>query len=220
MVKQEIARRMRAARLKQGLTQSQVAAQLGLSSQAISNYERGTNRIDSETLARLCAIYGISLDRLLGNVPEPSGETAAARDELPRGVRPYAAGVQIPLVGSIPAGVPVLARENVEDYRHAEVSRPEDYFFLRVRGDSMVGARIHDGDEVLIHRQNWASGGQVVACRVNGDEATLKRFKQMGDTVLLLPENPKYEPRILRVSDFDNGEASILGVVVEVRHRL
>lgn len=84
----------------------------------------------------------------------------------------------------------------------------------------MTGACILDGDEVLVHRQNWAANGQVVACRLNGDEATLKRFKQTGDTVLLLPENPRYEPRVLRVSDFDSGEASILGVVVEVRHHL
>ena len=222
MSKLEIARRMRAARRKTGLTQSQVAKMLGVSAQAISNYERGTNRIDSETLSRLCQIYGMDLEEALGAeparvLPRPLPQEAEA---LPSGTRPFAETAWIPLVGAIPAGQPALAEENIEGYRSAGIADPENYFFLKVRGDSMVGRGIQDGDEVLLRRQSWAENGQVVACRLNGEEATLKRFKQMGDIVLLMPENTRYEPRVLHVSDFDGGEASILGVAVEVRHPL
>ena len=80
----------------------------------------------------------------------------------------------------------------------------------------MIGAGIPDGCKVLIHIQPTAENGQIVACRVNGDEATLKRFKQKGATVFLLPENPDYEPYIVPVVDFDNGEAEILGVVKQI----
>ena len=61
---------------------------------------------------------------------------------------------------------------------------------------------------------------QVVAARVNGDEATLKRYKRQGDNVLLLPENPDFEPRIVPKKDFDTGDAEIIGIVVELRRRM
>ena len=84
----------------------------------------------------------------------------------------------------------------------------------------MVGAGIQSGDLVLLRRQNFASDGQIVACRLNTDEATLKRFKRQGDTVLLLPENPRHEPRIVSARDFEAGYASILGVAIEIRRQL
>lgn len=96
----------------------------------------------------------------------------------------------------------------------------EDYFFLRVNGESMAGASIRTGDLVLIRRQPCAEDGQIVACRVNGDEATLKRYKRKGDMVFLLPESPDFEPRIVPVSDFESGAAEIIGVALEVRKQL
>ena len=84
----------------------------------------------------------------------------------------------------------------------------------------MINAGIHSGDLVLIRKQSCADNGQIVAARVNGDEATLKRFQQQGNTILLLPENPNYEPRIVSEKDFSQGDAQIIGVAVEVRHTL
>lgn len=96
----------------------------------------------------------------------------------------------------------------------------ENYFFLRVSGESMINAGIQSGDLVLIRKQSSAEYGQIVAARVNGDEATLKKYKPQGDTVLLLPENPDFEPILVRAKDFDDGYASIIGVAIEVRHTL
>ena len=122
----------------------------------------------------------------------------------------------LPIFGCIPAGVPALAEECIEGYIPTSVSNPDEYFYLRVSGDSMIGAGIVDGCKVLIHKQNAADDGQIVACRVNGDEATLKRFKQHGSVILLKPENSKYDERIVPVEDFENGSAQIIGVVKQI----
>ena len=122
----------------------------------------------------------------------------------------------VPVVEGIAAGLPVLAEENIIDYMPVTVRNPNEYFALVVRGESMIGAGIPDGCKVLIHMQSEAEDGQIVACRVNGDEATLKRFKQKGDMVFLMPENKDFEPYIVPVDDFIRGDAEIIGVVKQV----
>lgn len=122
----------------------------------------------------------------------------------------------VPVIDGIAAGLPVLADENIVDYMLVTVPNASEYFALVVHGESMIGAGIPNGSKVLIHIQHDAEDGQIVACRLNGEEATLKRFKQKGDTVFLLPENPAFEPYIVPVSDFTNGDAEILGVVKQV----
>lgn len=139
---------------------------------------------------------------------------------VPSNAIPYTPSHKAPIVGSIPAGYPMLALEDIEGYADIPYSDEENYFFLRVNGESMKNAGIHTGDLVLIRRQNCADDGQVVAARVNGDEATLKRYKRQGENVLLFPENPEFEPRIVPVKDFATGDAQIIGVALEVRRTL
>lgn len=142
------------------------------------------------------------------------------KSSLPDNAIPFTESHQAPIVGSIPAGYPALAFEDIEGYASIPYADVENYFFLRVKGDSMINANIHTGDLVLIRKQECAEDGQIVAARVNGDEATLKRYKRQGDTVLLLPENPLYDPQIVPVKEFDIGYAQIIGVAIEVRHVL
>ena len=123
---------------------------------------------------------------------------------------------KIPIYGTIHAGPPMFAEECIEGYEFADVPTPNDYFYLRVRGDSMINARIQDDDIVLVHRQPVADNGQIVACIINGDEATLKRFRRLDTAIMLQPDNPSYDPIIVPLSDFDNGYAKILGVVERV----
>lgn len=122
----------------------------------------------------------------------------------------------LPIIGSIPAGVPILASENIESYYPSIVPDDGGHFYLRVKGDSMINAGIKDGCLVLIKKQNTADNGQIVACRINGDEATLKRFNQSKDTIILLPENSEYQPIIISAKDFDEGYAEIIGVAKSV----
>ncbi|HEX6548130.1 MAG TPA: transcriptional repressor LexA [Candidatus Dormibacteraeota bacterium] len=102
--------------------------------------------------------------------------------------------VAIPVVGHVAAGSPILAEENIEE--HVAISNQfaqEGWFFLRVRGDSMIDAGILDGDLVLVRPQPTAENGQIVVAMVDG-EATCKRLDRRDGTIRLLPENDRYEP--------------------------
>ena len=112
----------------------------------------------------------------------------------------------IPIVGVVTAGVPILAVENREGMM-AWDGDPE-CFALRVRGDSMIGAGILDGDKVVIRPQQTAEDGQIVVARIE-DEATVKRLSRRDNQVWLLPENPAYEP-------IDGSQAELIGLVKAV----
>lgn len=113
---------------------------------------------------------------------------------------------QIPVVGVVTAGQPILAFENLEGTMAWE-GEP-GCFALRVRGDSMINAGILSGDKVVVRPQSTANDGQIVVARI-GDEATVKRLFRRNGQVLLLPENPSYEP-------IDGKEAELVGVVKAV----
>lgn len=180
----------------------------GISKSALQRYVTGeTAKIPMDRIKSIASAIGTTAEHLLG------------WDDIPDNLTPLSNLPLIPVVGEIAAGIPILAEENIIGYIPTDIANPEDYFYLHVKGDSMINAEITNGSDVLILRQNCADNGDIVACRVNGDSATLKRFKQIDDTVFLLPENPDYEPIIVKCSDFDVGYAQIVGVAVEVVKR-
>jgi repressor LexA len=126
--------------------------------------------------------------------------------------------VEIPLLGRVAAGAPILAEENIEDVLIVDGAfvRPGKHFALRVRGDSMKNAGILDGDTVIVHHDAPVRSGEI-AVAVIGDEATVKRYFPRRDKVLLLPENDDYEPIEVRPSD---PEFRLAGKVVGVFRRL
>jgi repressor LexA len=135
------------------------------------------------------------------------------KKELP-GATDHARTVQIPLVGSVACGVPLLAEENTEAYIPVSTSLAKPghkYFFLRAVGDSMNAAGIQDGDLMLVRQQSQAENGQKVVALIN-DEATVKEFHRQGDAVVLKPRsrNAKHKP-IVVTDDF-----IIQGVVTSV----
>ncbi len=131
---------------------------------------------------------------------------------LPRGRGHPAPTVLVPLLGQVPAGRLDTAVEDVEGYVPARKRRGGARLFaLRVRGDSMTGAGILDGDVVLVRRQATAESGDIVVAMV-GDEATVKRLRVKGRRIELRPENPAYEPIVP-----DPRELTLLGKVVELR---
>jgi repressor LexA len=132
---------------------------------------------------------------------------------------PRVEGVVVPLVGRIAAGAPVMAAENVEEYLTVPMGFASDaeHFALRVRGDSMTGAGILDGDVVVVRSGEAADDGDVVAALLPGpaeDEATIKRLKRSRNRVMLHPENPALEPFEM------DPEGRILGTVVAVLRKL
>ena len=110
---------------------------------------------------------------------------------------------QIPIVGVVTAGVPILAIENQEGTMAWDGD--PSCFALRVRGESMIGAGILDGDRVIVRPQQTAEDGQIVVARI-GDEATVKRLRRKNGEIWLLPENPAFAP-------IDGSEAEIIGIV-------
>jgi len=116
-------------------------------------------------------------------------------DRVVEGAKSVVAPKGLPLVGSVAAGQPILAEENIED----NISVPSEFggddgdFLLNVRGDSMVGAGILDGDIVVVQRQENATDGEIVVALV-GEEATVKRFFREADHIRLQPENDAHEP--------------------------
>jgi repressor LexA len=209
-------------RKSSGLSMERFAESAGISKAYVSMLEKNkTQRGDEpspsiEVYRSVARAIGLDLDELIRKV---DGKISI-HPSIPSNAIPYTAAHKAPIIGFIPAGYPVLALEDIEGYADIPYSDEENYFFLRVNGESMKNAGIHTGDLVLIRRQKCAEDGQVVAARVNGDEATLKRYKRQGDNVLLLPENPDFEPRIVPAKDFETGDAQIIGVVVEMRRSM
>lgn len=127
-------------------------------------------------------------------------------------VKGMAAAVpQVPILGQVTAGAPILAVESIEGYLPYEpASGYGEYFALRISGDSMIGAGILDGDYIIVRQQELAKRGQIVVALLE-DEATCKTFEIQDGHVWLMPENPAYSP-------IDGENARILGVVVAL-HR-
>lgn len=115
---------------------------------------------------------------------------------------------RIPLVGTVTAGTPILAVENLEGYYPLLPDFPgsdEDYFMLRVFGDSMIEAGIYDGDKIIVKRQNTADNGEIVVALIE-DSATVKRFFKRENKIILYPENSA-------LSDIVLNDVVILGIV-------
>ncbi len=119
---------------------------------------------------------------------------------------------QVPIVGSVAAGSPILAQECIEDYLTFDTQGMSgEHFALRVRGESMLGAGILPGDLVVVHRQQEAYSGEIVVALFE-DEATVKTYRVKDGRVWLMPENPEYQP-------IDGTYAEIIGKVAAVVRR-
>lgn len=218
-------------RKEHSMSQQSFADLTGLSKAYISILERNFNPVNKKqpipsvaTIKSVAIAMNTDFNDLIA-ILDPDTQVSINAEEhpqpaLPSDAIPYAPTGMVPVLGRIPAGMPVLAEEHIEGYEPVDVSDPENYYWLRVEGDSMINAGIQSGDLVLMRAQNYAENGQIVACRVNGDEATLKRFREQGDSIILLPENPAYEPRIVSKKDFADGYAGIVGVAIEIKRKL
>jgi repressor LexA len=121
----------------------------------------------------------------------------------------------VPVLGRIAAGTPILAAEHIEEVMPLPTELVGDgpVFLLEVKGDSMINAGIHEGDLVAIHKQPDARDGEIVACLIDGEEATIKRLQRKGGKVYLHSENPAYEPMVF------SGGVELIGKVVSVLRR-
>lgn len=128
--------------------------------------------------------------------------------------------VEVPLLGRIAAGTPILAVENREDTVRIDrffLGRSKEVFALRVVGQSMIGDGIHDGDFIFVRKQQHGATGEIVVAWIDG-EATVKRYYPEGDRIRFQPSNPAMEPIYVAASDFR--ETQILGVVIGIYRKM
>ncbi len=171
--------KIRDARKAAGLTQRQLAEKINVSNTSVSNWEQNLSRPDPDTIQNLCWALDVQPNYFFGT------------DSI-SGIIPMPEMRKVPLVGTIACGTPILAAENIED----EVDMPKHIhadFALRCKGDSMINARIFDGDIVYIRKQDTVENGEIAAVLI-GDDATLKRVRLFDDHIVLEPENPHIRP--------------------------
>lgn len=192
--------RLRTARKSKKLTQKELASKINAAHNSISNWENDQNMPDPDTIQNLCWALEV----------EPNYFFAIESSPLPPNIMPMPEMRKIPLVGSIACGDPILAAENIEEYIEIPKHIRAD-FALTCKGDSMINARIFDGDIVYIRQQDSADNGQIAAVLIDG-EATLKRIRLFEDHISLEPENPQYRPIVLWGEEMNT--ARILGIAV------
>ncbi len=184
----DFSKRLKQLRKQQGLSQNSLAREVGISKSSINMYERGEREPSFATLQTLCTLFGVDADYLLGN----------------EGKR------KLPLLGEIACGEPIFAAEEKGVYAESSI---EADFCLRAKGDSMIGARIAEGDLVFIKKQDAVNNGEIAAVVIE-DTATLKRvyYDPKEKKFALHAENPRYAPLIYQGAELER--IKILGKAV------
>jgi repressor LexA len=197
---------LRVARKHRNMTQLQVASHLGISRSAYSHYETGFRDPDTDNLIRLADLFGVSVEFLLGIEDHQGSDPMVNR---------------IPLLGSVPAGTPIEAIEDVEEYIdiYPRFVKHGELFALHVKGDSME-PDIRDGDIAIIEKQEFIENGGIAIIRVNGQDATLKKVKLLETGLMLIPSNPAYDPVFFDAGQIATLPVTIIGKVIEIRRRM
>ena len=190
-------------RKRSGYSMEELGALLGVSRQTVFRYESGAiENIPREKIRKMASLFSVSEARLLG-----FEDSAYAREEIMA-----IEGALVPMLGEIACGEPIYASEESGRFVMADARLGAD-FCLRAKGDSMIGARIHDGDIVFVHAQESVDNGDIGVVVV-GDEATLKRvyFYPAEGKLILAAENPAYAPLVYLGSELE--EIRILGKAI------
>lgn len=194
-------------RMSRKISQIELAKILNVHQTAISQWENGRTHPDHETLQLLATYFDVSIDYLLGRDNSLTNQHSSIR---------------VPVFGTIPAGIPIAAIQDIEDYEEipaTSANLQKDYFALKVRGDSMSPTYL-DGDIVIFAVQDTCESGQDCAVMVNGDEATFKRVRISSHGITLQPLNPAYEPIAFTNKEVQSAPVSIIGVAREIRRKI
>lgn len=186
----EVGDKLKEARISRNLTMDKLADilnkkyNLSISKSMISRWESGKNEPLNTYLGAYAKEFGLDMNWLLGLVEEPFLANGLIKVTYPK--------IKIPLVGTVKAGTPALAEENIEEYVELDKKIQAD-FALKVKGDSMINARIYENDIVFIRSQPDVEDGEIAVVLI-GEEATLKRVYKMGGKIILRAENPAFDP--------------------------
>lgn len=201
---------IRSYRDTHGLSQRQFANQCDLSNGYISILEKGINPSTGKPVTPTLP----QMKKLADGMAITLSELFEKVDDMPidigSNIIPMPQMRKVPLLGSIACGAPILADEHIEEYIDIPKHIHAD-FALTCKGDSMINARIFDGDIVYIRQQDSVENGEIAAVLIDS-EATLKRVKLYGDHISLEPENPMYKPMVFWNEEMN--DVRILGKAV------
>lgn len=207
MAANDLSTKIRDLRAKHNLTLEQVAQQVGVGKSTVRKWETGIiANMRRDKIEKLAYALHTTPGYLMGWEEEEENRSPA----VPANIIPMPEMRKIPLVGNIACGDPILAAENIEEYIEIPKHIKAD-FALICKGDSMINARIFDGDIIYIRQQDTVENGEIAAVLI-GDEATLKRVRLYEDRIILEPENPMYNPFVYRGEEMNN--VRILGKAV------
>nr|DAK50634.1 MAG TPA: Repressor protein CI [Caudoviricetes sp.] len=182
----------------------------------LSQYVNGKSNPDNEKIFLLSKVFGVSEAWLLGyDVPRYK-----VTEEFDEDISPKPQGLKIPVLGTVAAGIPISAVEDILDYEEIPQSwqNQGEFFGLRIKGDSMK-PDINDGDTVIVKQQSTANNGDVVIALVNGDDATCKKFEKLDNGIMLISNNSEYSPMYFSNEEVTTKPVVIVGRVVELRRK-
>lgn len=196
-------------RLEKGMTLEQLGDKCGVGKSTVRKWENGMIKdMKRDKIAKLSEALNVSPSYFFEYNSSDENNTVKISNIFPIEIH------KLPMLGEIACGEPKFTNEDRESYVNAGTDIKAD-FCLKARGDSMINARIHDGDIVFIQRQDIVENGEIAAVIVNGNsEATLKRFYYYKDKALLIlkPENPIYEDWIYQNEELN--EVRVLGKAI------
>ena len=197
--------RIKSAREDLKLTKRELAKRIGVHESSINKYEKGLVDIPLSKISELARVLKVTEAYLMG-WEEKTPQTQQ--------------GLQIPVLGTVAAGIPISAVEDILDYEEVPQSWESqgEFFGLRIKGDSME-PRMESGDVVIVRQQSDANSGDTVIVLVNGDDATCKRLQKTDNGIMLVSTNPKYPPMFYSNEDIRTKPVVILGKVVELRQK-
>lgn len=197
--------RLKLLRATHHVSQSALGKDLFVSQQAVAKWELGTASPNPEMIAKIAKYFDVSTDYLLGRTDEKKE-------------RPREKGVEIPVLGYVQAGIPMDAIEDIIDYEEIpeSMARSGEYFALQIRGNSME-PKFSEGDIVIVRKQSDVDSGDIAVVLVNGDDATIKKIKKRPDGVMLIPNNPEFDPIFYSNQEIEELPVIVLGKVVELR---
>ncbi|MEG0873524.1 MAG: XRE family transcriptional regulator [Clostridia bacterium] len=225
MKTETVGKKIKLLKEKRALEAQKLASDLNVGKSTLSNWENDRRTPDTDTLIKISKYFNVSVDYLLGNNIDKKTDKRTDIFKIGNLVPVDMNNmVKVPVLGVIKAGIPMFCEANIIDYEYVhqeELMIGEETFFLDVKGDSMVNARIHEGDRVRIRKQNFIdNNGEIYAINVNGDEATLKRVYIEKDGIRLIAENPAYPSMFYPAKDIESGYVNIVGKAIEVKIKL
>lgn len=216
--------RIRDLRKKKKIKQSELAKALCLSASTVGMYEQNRREPYLDTIIKIANYFEVSVEYLIG-IDDQSNLTEG--DEVLRSVAEFLKkdtihhkkqGVKIPVYGKVAAGIPIDAITDIEDYEEIteELAATGEHVALEIRGNSME-PRMMAGDVVIVRVQDSIETGEIAVVMVNGEEATCKRIKKTSDGIMLISNNPAYEPMFYSNQEIEQLPIRIFGKVVELR---